>query len=143
MFNRIAFAAFLALLFFGPAAMSDDAMRIPENAAVGDAASEADKEMEIGRYYMGKHNYPGAINRFKVVVTRFQSSPVVDEALFQLTDAYLTLGIVQEAQTAAAVLDRKFPDSHWRSDARDMLKAKGLEPAENERSWIIRAFPYR
>jgi outer membrane protein assembly factor BamD len=141
MFNRIAFAAFLVLLLSGQAAMSDDAMRIPENAAAGGAASEANKEMEIGRYYIGKRNYTGAINRFKVVVTRYQSSAVVDEALFRLADAYLTLGIVQEAQTAAAVLDRMFPDSHWRSDARDMLKANGLEPAENERSWIIHAFP--
>jgi hypothetical protein len=48
------------------------------------------------------------------------------------------LGIVQEAQTAAAVLDRKFPNSHWRSDALDLLKAQGLEPAENKTSWISR-----
>jgi hypothetical protein len=72
MFNRIAFAAFLVLLFSGQAAMSDDAMRVPENAAAGGAASEANKEMETGRYYIGKRNYTGAINRFKVVMTRYQ-----------------------------------------------------------------------
>jgi outer membrane protein assembly factor BamD len=54
--------------------------------------------------------------------------------------AYLTLGIRNEAQTAAAVLVRKFPDSHWRSDALDLLKKEGLEPAENEASSIIHAF---
>jgi outer membrane protein assembly factor BamD len=88
-----------------------------------------------------RHGNPvGAINRFKVVVTRFPSFPVVDEALFRLVQAYLMLGVRNEAQAAAAVLNRKFPDSHWRSDALDMLKANGLEPAEDEKSWIIHAF---
>jgi outer membrane protein assembly factor BamD len=149
MLARTAFAASLVLLFSGPAAMSQDAVRdvarVPENASPGAATTEAgssgyEKEMTVERYYLTKRNYVGAINRFKVVVTRFPSSSAVDEALFHLVEAYLTLGIVQEAQTAAAVLDRKFPNSHWRSDALDLLKARGLEPAENERSWIIRAF---
>jgi outer membrane protein assembly factor BamD len=145
MFARAAFVTCLALLLLGPAAKSEEAPRATENgSAAGDAVSKAapmaERELEIGRYYMSRRNYLGAINRFKVVATRFQSSSVVDQALFGLVQAYLTLGIYSEAQVAAAALNRKFPESHWRSDALDILQKAGLEPAEDEKSWISRAF---
>ena len=73
----------------------------------------AGKEMQIGRYYLEKKDYTGAINRFKVVVTRYQTTRHVEEALMRLTEAYMALGIVEEAQTAAAVLGHNFPDSDW------------------------------
>jgi outer membrane protein assembly factor BamD len=100
----------------------------------------AGKEMEIGRYYLKKHDYTGAINRFKVVVTRYQTTRHVEEALLRLTEVYMALGIVQEAQTAAAVLGHNFPDSRWYKDAYELVKTGGLEPKENEGSWISKAF---
>jgi outer membrane protein assembly factor BamD len=100
----------------------------------------AGKEMEIARYYMGRRNFTGAINRFKIVVTRYQTTRHVEEALMRLTEAYLSLGIVGEAQTAAAVLGHNFPDSRWYQDAYRLVKSGGLEPAENKGSWISRAF---
>ena len=72
----------------------------------------AGKEMEIGRYYLKKKDYTGAINRFKVVVTKYQTTRHVEEALMRLTESYMALGIVDEAQTAAAVLGHNFPDSY-------------------------------
>jgi outer membrane protein assembly factor BamD len=100
----------------------------------------AGKEMTIGRYYMSKRNYTGAINRFKVVVTRYQTTRHVEEALLRLTEAYMSLGIVDEAQTSAAVLGHNFPDSRWYKDAYALMQSKGLEPNENRGSWISRAF---
>ncbi len=100
----------------------------------------AGKEMDVARYYMNKHDYTGAINRFKVVVTRYQTTRHVEEALLRLTEAYLSLGIVDEAQTSAAVLGHNFPDSRWYKDAYDLVQARGLEPTENKGSWISRAF---
>jgi outer membrane protein assembly factor BamD len=100
----------------------------------------AERELEIGRYYLSHGNHLGAINRFKVVVVRFPSTSVVDEALFRLVQAYLAIGIRNEAQTAAGVLNRKFPQSHWRSDALEILHKAGLDPTEDEASWIIHAF---
>jgi len=41
----------------------------------------AGKEVDIGRWYMQKKDYTGAINRFKVVVTRYQTTRHVEEAL--------------------------------------------------------------
>jgi outer membrane protein assembly factor BamD len=97
-------------------------------------------EMTIGRYYENKKNFTGAINRFKVVVTRYQTTRHVEEALMRLTECYMTLGIAPEAQTAAAVLGHNFPDSPWYKDAYQLVKGQGLEPQENNGSWISRAF---
>jgi outer membrane protein assembly factor BamD len=68
----------------------------------------AGKEMSIGRYYMQKRDYTAAINRFKTVVTQYQTTRHVEEALERLTEAYMAIGIVSEAQTAAAVLGHNF-----------------------------------
>ena len=100
----------------------------------------AGQEMMVGRYYMERRDYTGAINRFKIVVTRYQTTRHVEEALLRLTEAYLSLGIVDEAQTSAAVLGHNFPDSRWYKDAYALVQARGLEPSENRGSWISQAF---
>jgi len=102
----------------------------------------AGKEMEIGRYNLTQHNYIGAINRFKIVVTRYQTTRHVEEALLRLTEAYMSLGIIDEAQTSAAVLGHNFPDSRWYKDAFALMQSRGLEPSENKGSWISRAFKF-
>jgi outer membrane protein assembly factor BamD len=103
----------------------------------------AGKEMEVGRFYMKKRDFTGAINRFKVVVTHFQTTREVEEALERLTEAYIALGILDEAQTAAAVLGHNFPDSPWYKDAYRLVTAAGVAPAENKNSEISRAFKGR
>src|ERR1700709_215888 len=100
----------------------------------------AGKEMNVGRYYMDKRDYTAAINRFKTVVTQYQTTRHVEEALARLTEAYMAIGIVGEAQTAAAVLGHNFPDSSWYKDAYKLVKAGGVEPTENQGSYISRAF---
>ncbi|HEU4659326.1 MAG TPA: outer membrane protein assembly factor BamD [Pseudolabrys sp.] len=100
----------------------------------------AGHEMMIGRYYLDRHQYTGAINRFKVVVTQYQTTRHVEEALERLTEAYMSLGIVDEAQTAAAVLGHNFPDSPWYKRAYALVKSGGKEPVENKDSWISKAF---
>ena len=100
----------------------------------------AGKEMQIGRYYLKNKDYTGAINRFKVVVTKYQTTREVEEALERLTEAYMALGIVSEAQTAAAVLGHNFPDSPWYKHAYALVKDRGVEPKENTGSWISKAF---
>ncbi len=100
----------------------------------------AGKEMLIGRYYMDKRNFTGAINRFKSVVTQYQTTRHVEEALMRLTEAYMALGIVNEAETAAAVLGHNFPSSQWYRDAYKLVESGGNMPQENKNSWISQAF---
>jgi outer membrane protein assembly factor BamD len=100
----------------------------------------AGKEMAIGRYYLNRRDFTGAINRFKVVVTHYQTTRHVEEALARLTECYMSLGIVPEAQTAAAVLGHNFPNSPWYKDAYALVRSGGVEPRVTEGSWITRAF---
>jgi outer membrane protein assembly factor BamD len=100
----------------------------------------AGKEMTIGRFYLEKRNFIGAINRFKAVVTQYQTTRHVEEALMRLTECYMALGIVNEAQTAAAVLGHNFPSSPWYQDAYKLVQTGGAEPRENKDSWISKAF---
>jgi outer membrane protein assembly factor BamD len=100
----------------------------------------AGREMNVGRQLLQKRNYIGAINRFKTVVTQYQTTRHVEEALARLTEAYMAVGIVPEAQTAAAVLGHNFPDSPWYKDAYNLVKGGGYEPSENSESWLSKSF---
>ena len=100
----------------------------------------AGKEMSIGRFYLNRHNYTAAINRFRNVLQYYQTTRHSEEALYRLVEAYLGLGITDEAQTAAAVLGHNFPDSQWYQDAYAQLKGKGLSPQENSSSWISKIY---
>jgi outer membrane protein assembly factor BamD len=96
----------------------------------------AAQEMEVGRYYLDKNNHIAAINRFKTVVTDYQTTAHVEEALYRLTAAYLALGIAPEAQNAAAVLGYNFPNSQWYKDSYALLKKQGLTPEHTPGSWM-------
>jgi outer membrane protein assembly factor BamD len=100
----------------------------------------AGKEMSAGRFYLARQNYVGAINRFHNVLSKYQNTRHTEEALERLTEAYMALGITNEAQTAAAILGHNFPDSQWYKDAFQLLQSGGLEPREDEGSWISKAF---
>jgi outer membrane protein assembly factor BamD len=100
----------------------------------------AGKEMEVGRYYLGQGRYLAAINRFRTVVTDYQTTRHVEEALLRLTEAYYALGLVSEAQTAAAILGHNYPDSEWYKDSYALLAAGGYSPNENKESWLSRVW---
>ena len=100
----------------------------------------AGREMVVGRYYLNQRNYVGAVNRFRVVVSQYQSTRLVEEALARLAECYLAMGIVNEAQTAAAVLGHNFPESQWYKDTYKLMQSKGLEPREDKASYISTAF---
>ena len=129
-------------------AMGEVVRKYPESEYAEDARRKMDiardqiagKEMQIGRYYMERREMLAAVNRFKTVVSEYQTTRHVEEALHRLTESYLALGIVPEAQTAAAVLGHNFPDSEWYQDSHKLLSERGVAPEENRGSWISRAF---
>jgi outer membrane protein assembly factor BamD len=130
------------------AAFEELISRYPDSEYVPDARRRllvardqlAAKEMEVGRFYLNQRNYTGAINRFREVLVKYQTTRHTEEALARIAEAYLALGIVDEAQTAGAVLGHNFPESEWYKDTFALLKSRGLEPRENSGSWISRTF---
>ena len=129
-------------------ALQDVVQRFPDSEYARDATLKIDltldhlagKQMEVGRYYLFRGDYIGAINRFRVVVEQYQKTTQIAEALERLTEAYYALGITKEAQTAAAVLGANYPGSPWYEDAYNLLKGHNLKPEEDKGSWISRAF---
>jgi outer membrane protein assembly factor BamD len=100
----------------------------------------AASEMTVGRYYLKNNNHVAAINRFKTVVTEYQSTAHVEEALYRLVEAYLAIGVVPEAQAAGAVLGHNFPNSSWYKNAYALLKSAGVGPQANPGSWITQTW---
>jgi len=107
--------------------------RFPESQYARDAALKVDltydhlagKEMEIGRYYLEREHFNAAINRFQNVIDDYQTTTHVQEALHRMVEAYLSLGVMHEAQKAAAVLGYNYPDSDWYLKSYRLLKGQG------------------
>lgn len=100
----------------------------------------AGKHMTIGRYYQEQREYLAAINRFRTVIERFQTTTHVPEALHRLVESYMALGIIDEAKATAAVLGHNFPGSDWYIDSYALLTGENLRPEESEESWISSIF---
>ena len=129
-------------------ALQDVVQRFPDTEYARDATLKIDltqdhlagKEMEVGRYYLTRGNYIGAVNRFRAVVDQYQTTPQIGEALERLTEAYYSLGLDSEAQTAAAVLGANYPGTVWYQDSYNILKGRNLTPKADQQSWIYKAF---
>ena len=129
-------------------ALQDVVQRFPDTEYARDATLKIDltedhlagKEMEVGRYYLSLGDYIGAINRFRTVVDNYQTTPQIAEALERLTEAYYSLGLDSEAQTAAAVLGANYPGTVWYQDSYNILKGRNLQPQADQQSWIYKAF---
>ena len=88
----------------------------------------AGKEMTIGRWYLRQNDTLAAIGRFKTVIERYQTTSHAPEALYRLVEAYLTLGLLDEAKRNGAVLGYNYPGDQWYADAYQLLTSKGLRP---------------
>ena len=100
----------------------------------------AAKEMEIGRYYLRRDHFGAAINRFRVVVEDFQTTTHTAEALHRLVEAYLSLGLTNEAQTAGAILGHNFRSTEWYEDSYKLLTGRGLELEAAGDNWLRQVY---
>lgn len=122
----------------------------PESKYVDDAKTKivflndqlAGKEMQVGRFYQEKRQHLAAVNRFRTVAESYQRTRHVEEALYRLTESYLSLGVVSEAQTAAALLGHNYPDSPWYQDAYSLLGGKDLKPKISTSSRLSNLIPF-
>lgn len=106
--------------------------RFPDSKYAKDAQSKiillkdhlAGKEMDIGRYYMSTYSYVAAINRFKNIVDQYSQTNHVGEALYRLVEAYIALGIKDQAQVYAAILGKNYKNSRWYEKAYALINNK-------------------
>lgn len=100
----------------------------------------ASKEMEIGRYYLRRKHFAAAINRFRVVVEDFQTTTHTAEALHRLVEAYLSLGLTDEAQTAGAILGHNYQGSEWYQSSYALLTGQGLKMKSSGNNWLAQIY---
>jgi outer membrane protein assembly factor BamD len=109
--------------------------RYPDTVYARDARMKLDlvrdhlagKEMEVGRYYLKQKEYLAAINRFRAVIDRFQTTSHTPEALHRLVEAYLILGVNDQATKYGAVLGYNYPGSEWYQRSYAQLTGKGID----------------
>jgi outer membrane protein assembly factor BamD len=96
----------------------------------------AAKEMEIGRYYLKRGHYAAASNRFRTVVEDFQTTSHTAEALHRLVESYLSLGLIEEAQSAGAILGYNYRSSEWYESSYALLTGLGLPADVAGDNWL-------
>lgn len=94
--------------------------------------------MEVGRYYLNRGHVNASINRFRTVVVNYQTTTHVPEALHRLVEAYLTLGLKQEAARVAAVLGYNYPGSEWYERSYALLDDKQRQQIIESRGIVDR-----
>ncbi len=117
------------------AALQQVVRRYPESDYARDALLKlelthdhlAGKEMSVGRYYLKENQQLAAIGRFKTVVKEFETTSHVEEAMHRLVEAYVSLGIVDEAKLVGSVLGYNYPNSEWYQDSYDLLQRFGID----------------
>lgn len=126
--------------------------RYPESDYARDARLKIDmtydqlagKEMEVGRFYLVRNQHLSAIGRFLTVINdqNFQRTSHTPEALHRLVEAYLSVGMTEQAQRAAAILGYNFPGSEWYARSYALLQDRGVTPVSNQeaerRGWLSR-----
>lgn len=104
----------------------------------------AGKEMSVGRWYLRNGYHLAAINRFQNVIREYETTSHTPEALHRLVEAYVSLGVDEEARQIAAVLGYNFSGSDWYEDSYDLLTSRGIavpgsEDLERDPSLLRRA----
>ena len=73
----------------------------------------ASKEMYIGKYYLKKGKWVAAINRFKTILNKYETTIYVEEALHRLVETNYKIGLEDEAKKYANLLGYNYQSSKW------------------------------
>ena len=96
-----------------------------------DQLSEAN--FVVGRFYYRNKWYPGAIDRFEVILTEDPGYTDRDEVYFHLADAYRQTGRTDEALPLFERLVEEFPETEYIEQATEHITELKLKDPENER----------
>ena len=119
-------------------ALSELIRRYPNTDYAADARLKIDlsrdhlagKEMEVGRFYQKNRDYLAAVLRFRSVVDKYQTTSHTPEALHRLVECYLSLGIPEQAEKAAAVLGFNYRSSKWYERSFALIQKKAPAAAK-------------
>ena len=81
----------------------------------------AAREMYVAKYYIATQKWIPAINRLKTIVKDFSSTVFIEEALHRLVEVYYKMGLIEEANAAAAILGYNYNSSEWYAQSYKVL----------------------
>ncbi len=100
----------------------------------------AAKELFVAKFYISTQKWIPAINRLKKIVTEYDQTIFIEEALHRLVEIYYLLGFKEEAQKYAAILGYNYNSSKWFERSYVILnkdyKIKKFSSAKKENSFI-------
>ena len=73
----------------------------------------ASKEMYLARYYTQREKWIPAINRYKKVVSEYDKTIYIEEALHRLVELHYRIGLIEEAKKYASLLGYNYQSSQW------------------------------
>mgnify|MGYP005991073129 FL=1 len=73
----------------------------------------ASKEMYVANYYFDKKKWIAALNRFKIVINKYETTIYVEEALHRMVEINYHLGLQSEAKKYAQLLGYNYQSSEW------------------------------
>ena len=81
----------------------------------------AAKEIYVAKYYIKTQKWIPAINRLKTVISDYQETIFIEEALHRLVEVYYNLGLIEEAEKAAKILGYNYNSSKWYENSYSLL----------------------
>ncbi|KCZ50539.1 hypothetical protein HY29_07185 [Hyphomonas beringensis] len=134
-------------------ALMDVVRRYPDSQYARDASVKLDmvrdqlagKDMEVGRWYLRNNQTLAAIKRFSTVVKKYDTTSHTPEALHRLVEAYLTVGLRDQALAVGSTLGYNYPNSDWYKMSYRLLTEEGVDPEavddKTRRTWLQRILP--
>ena len=93
----------------------------------------AAKEMYLGRYYFERKKWIPAINRFREIIDKYDTTIYAEEALHRLVEVHYTIGLIEEAEKYAQLLGYNYQSSKWYENSYSLFD-KTYEKRKKERS---------
>ena len=92
----------------------------------------AAKEIYIAKYYIKTQKWIPAINRLKFIVSDYSETVFIEEALHRLVEVYYRIGLIKEANAAAAILGYNYNSSEWYSRSYKILNKSYKLPKKSK-----------
>jgi len=92
----------------------------------------AAKEMYLGRYYFERKKWIPAINRFREIIDKYDTTIYAEEALHRLVEVHYTIGLIEEAEKYAQLLGYNYQSSKWYENSYSLFD-KTYEKRKKER----------
>ena len=103
----------------------------------------ASKEMYLARYYVEREKWIPAINRYKRVISDYDTTIYVEEALHRLVELHYKVGLISESEKYAKLLGYNYQSGKWYEASYKILNKdyeRKKTKSKDEKATILKKF---